>query len=245
MGNYGLEHVWVQGDFVTRFILIFLIGMSIASWGVMIVKGISNRRLTRLGATAQKKFWAARSVEAGIEALGNASDNPFRKLAEAAREANEQKDQPLVDNGSENGEWVAYCVRNALDEQIAHLQNGLAVLASIGSTSPFVGLFGTVWGIYHALVAIGASGQASLDQVAGPVGEALVMTAVGLFVAIPAVLGYNYIARGNRAVAHKLMRFSHQLRVFYVTGSKASKTEGVKSLVANQPAQQKVAAANA
>ncbi|WP_044529670.1 MotA/TolQ/ExbB proton channel family protein, partial [Herbaspirillum sp. B65] len=107
---------------------------------------------------------------------------------------------------------------------------GLAVLASIASTAPFIGLFGTVWGIYHALIAIGASGQASLDHVAGPVGESLVMTAIGLFVAIPAVLGYNYVARGNRGVAQKLMRFSHQLQVYYVTGNKIKEAQAAKGV---------------
>ncbi|MEK6348138.1 MAG: MotA/TolQ/ExbB proton channel family protein [Burkholderia sp.] len=219
MEHYGLANVWQQGDLITRFILVFLGGMSVVSWAVMIVKGLANRRLARLGLTAQTRFWAARSIDEGIETLERgAHDNPYRQLALAAREASEQKHQPLLEDGLGGGEWIAYCVRNALDEQVAHLQSGLAVLASIGSTSPFVGLFGTVWGIYHALVAIGASGQASLDHVAGPVGEALITTAVGLFVAIPAVLGYNFVARGNKNVGQKLLRFSHQLNVFYVTG---------------------------
>ena len=118
-------------------------------------------------------------------------------------------------------EWVARGLRNALDDEVARLQNGLAVLGSIGSTAPFVGLFGTVWGIYHALMAIGASGQASLDHVAGPVGESLIMTAIGLFVAIPAVLGFNYVNRGNKRVSHRLNRFVHELHVYFITGAKA------------------------
>jgi biopolymer transport protein ExbB len=222
MEHYGLINVWQTGDWVTRFILIFLFGMSIVSWIVMIVKGVGNRRMLRLGQNAQKRFWAAQSIDDGIQALGTDTDNPYRNLAAALLEAREQQDRPLLQGDVNGGEWVAYCVRNALDEQIAHLQNGLAVLASIGSTSPFVGLFGTVWGIYHALIAIGVSGQASLDHVAGPVGEALVTTAIGLFVAIPAVLGYNFVARGNKTVAQKLLRFSHQLHVFHVTGSRSN-----------------------
>ncbi|AKJ67296.1 biopolymer transport transmembrane protein [Pandoraea thiooxydans] len=225
MQQYGLINVWQSGDWVIRFILVFLFSMSIVSWTVTIAKGFSNRRLKRLGLAAQKRFWAARSIDGGIEALGNDANNPYRNLAIAAREASEQKDQPMLQGDRNGSEWVAYCVRNALDEQVAHLQNGLAVLASIGSTSPFVGLFGTVWGIYHALVAIGVSGQVGLDHVAGPVGEALVTTAIGLFVAIPAVLGYNYVARGNKNVAQKLMRFSYQLHVFHVTGSKSERTQ--------------------
>ncbi|MCP1574848.1 biopolymer transporter [Herbaspirillum rubrisubalbicans] len=228
MENYGLANVWLQGDIVTRFLIVFLLGMSSASWIVMIVKAIANRRLTRTGLHVQKDFWAARSIEAGIEAIG--ADNPYSNIATAAIEAHEQKDQPLLEGRTSNTDWLAYCVRNELDEQIAHLQGGLAVLASIASTAPFIGLFGTVWGIYHALIAIGASGQASLDHVAGPVGESLVMTAIGLFVAIPAVLGYNYVARGNRGVAQKLMRFSHQLQVYYVTGNKIKEAQAAKGV---------------
>jgi len=228
MENYGLANVWLQGDVVTRFLITILLGMSSVSWIVMIVKGMANRRLSRMGLKAHKEFWAAHSIEGGIAAIGAGTDNPYSNIATAAVEAQAQKDQPLLEGSTSNTEWVAYCVRNELDEQIAHLQGGLAVLASIGSTAPFIGLFGTVWGIYHALIAIGASGQASLDHVAGPVGESLVMTAVGLFVAIPAVLGYNYVARGNRTVAQKLMRFSHQLHVYYVTGNKMREAQAAK-----------------
>lgn len=220
MQQYGLINVWQSGDWVIRFILVFLFSMSIVSWTVTIAKGFSNRRLKRLGLAAQKRFWAARSIDGGIEALGNDANNPYRNLAIAAREASEQKDQPMLQGDRNGSEWVAYCVRNALDEQVAHLQNGLAVLASIGSTSPFVGLFGTVWGIYHALVNISASGMATLDKVAGPVGEALIMTAFGLFVAIPAVLAYNAITRANRVELSELDAFAHDLHAAFSTGSR-------------------------
>ncbi|MDN7424980.1 MotA/TolQ/ExbB proton channel family protein [Burkholderia sp. AU45388] len=223
MEQYGIANVWQQGDFVTRFIFVFLIGMSVVSWFVILTKGFSNRRLESLGKRAQTGFWSSASISDGIAALGERGDNPYRALVLAGREANEQHagNEPSMQGSLSASEWVARGLRNAFDDEVARLQNGLAVLGSIGSTAPFVGLFGTVWGIYHALVAIGMSGQASLDHVAGPVGESLVMTAIGLFVAIPAVLGFNYVNRGNKRVSHRLNRFAHELHVYFVTGAKA------------------------
>ncbi|WP_206952490.1 MotA/TolQ/ExbB proton channel family protein [Trinickia acidisoli] len=223
MEQYGIANVWQQGDFVTRFIFVFLFGMSIASWFVILTKGFANRRLETMGKRAQTRFWSTQSLNEGIEALGNGTDNPYRAIALAGREANEQQvgNEPSLQGSISTGDWVARGLRNAFDEEVARLQNGLAILGSIGSTAPFVGLFGTVWGIYHALMAIGASGQASLDHVAGPVGESLIMTAIGLFVAIPAVLGFNYVNRGNKRVSHRLNRFAHELHVYFVTGAKA------------------------
>jgi len=126
-------------------------------------------------------------------------------------------------------EWVTRCLRNSLDDSTAKLQSGLAILASAGSTAPFVGLFGTVWGIYHALMSIGLAGQASIDKVAGPIGEALIMTALGLAVAIPAVLGYNALVRGNKAVLAKLNRFAHDLHAYYVTGARVGTAHPTKA----------------
>jgi biopolymer transport protein ExbB len=119
-------------------------------------------------------------------------------------------------------DWITRTLRNSIDDSTARLQSGLAILASVGSTAPFVGLFGTVWGIYHALVGIGASGVATIDKVAGPVGEALIMTALGLAVAIPAVLGYNALVRGNKGILTKLNRFAHDLHAYFVTGARVS-----------------------
>jgi biopolymer transport protein ExbB len=121
-------------------------------------------------------------------------------------------------------DWVTRALRNTLDDIKGRLQSGLAILASVGSTAPFVGLFGTVWGIYHALLAIGVAGQASIDKVAGPIGESLVMTALGLAVAIPAVLGYNALVRGNKSVLHKQSRFAHDLHAYFVTGARVRAT---------------------
>ncbi|MGF6243839.1 biopolymer transport protein ExbB [Paraburkholderia sp. GAS38] len=223
MEQHGIANVWQQGDFITRFIFVFLLGMSVVSWIAILTKGLTNRRIERLGKRAQTRFWSTQSINEGIEALGTGGDNPYRALALAGREANEQQtsSQASLQGGLSAGEWVARGLRNACDDEVARLQNGLAILGSIGSTAPFVGLFGTVWGIYHALMAIGASGQASLDHVAGPVGESLVMTAIGLFVAIPAVLGFNYVNRGNKRVSQRLNRFAQELHVYFVTGAKA------------------------
>ncbi|WP_042300007.1 MotA/TolQ/ExbB proton channel family protein [Paraburkholderia kururiensis] len=223
MEQYGIANVWQTGDLVTRFIFITLLAMSVASWAVLLTKAIANRRLEAIGRCAQTRFWATQNLTEGIEVLGKAIDNPYRALVVAGREANEQQgaSHSVMQGSLGSGEWVARGLRNAFDEEAARLQNGLAVLGSIGSTAPFVGLFGTVWGIYHALMAIGLSGQASLDHVAGPVGESLIMTAFGLFVAIPAVLGFNYVNRGNTRVRQRLHRFMHELHVYFVTGSKA------------------------
>lgn len=223
MQQYGIANVWQQGDIVTRFIFVFLLGMSVSSWFVILTKGFVNRRLEVMGKRAQTRFWSTQSINEGIAALGDDVDNPYRSLALAGREANEQHaiNESTMQGSLSASDWVARGLRNAFDDEVARLQNGLAVLGSIGSTAPFVGLFGTVWGIYHALMAIGLSGQASLDHVAGPVGESLVMTAIGLFVAIPAVLGFNYVNRGNKRVSHRLNRFVHELHVYFVTGAKA------------------------
>lgn len=223
MQQYGIANVWQQGDIVTRFIFVFLLGMSVSSWFVILTKGFVNRRLEVMGKRAQTRFWSTQSINEGIAALGDDGDNPYRSLALAGREANEQHaiNESTMQGSLSASDWVARGLRNAFDDEVARLQNGLAVLGSIGSTAPFVGLFGTVWGIYHALMAIGLSGQASLDHVAGPVGESLVMTAIGLFVAIPAVLGFNYVNRGNKRVSHRLNRFVHELHVYFVTGAKA------------------------
>ncbi|HSV46972.1 MAG TPA: MotA/TolQ/ExbB proton channel family protein, partial [Ramlibacter sp.] len=149
--------------------------------------------------------------------------NPFRALALEGREAAAHHNaQPQLHDSLDVSEWLTRSLRNSIDESTARLQAGLAVLASVGSTAPFVGLLGTVWGIYHALLAISAAGQATIDKVAGPIGEALIMTALGLAVAIPAVLGYNALVRGNKSVLTKLNRFAHDLHAYFITGARVS-----------------------
>ncbi len=158
----------------------------------------------------------------GLDALGNSAESPFAALVQAGVDASSHHRHHEGTLGGSMGrnEWIASGLRASIDESNARLQSGLSVLASVSSTAPFVGLFGTVWGIYHALVAIGLAGQASLDKVAGPVGEALIMTALGLAVAIPAALGYNALVRGNKSLVAKLNRFGYDLHAFFLTGSR-------------------------
>jgi biopolymer transport protein ExbB len=222
----GLIQVWVQGDGVTRFVALLLLVMSLVSWGVMLFKTLDIWRL-RGQARRVEGFWNSASLEAGLEALGPAQEpNAFRHLAEQARQAlvhvRSRDASPQVRDGLDVSDWVTRVLQNALDQAMAQLQSGLIVLASVGSTAPFVGLFGTVWGIYHALMGIGQAGQATIDQVAGPIGEALIMTALGLAVAIPAVLGYNALVRANKTMLLSLKRFAHDLHALQVTGGRVT-----------------------
>ncbi|PRE45462.1 MotA/TolQ/ExbB proton channel family protein [Burkholderia multivorans] len=230
MQSYGIAHVWVQGDFVTRGIALALLVMSVLSWCVIVVKGWNVVRLNRLTKNAGRVLWHSDNFDEGVMQLGRGTrqDNPLLALALAGQEASEHLEevQPPLHGRMDVSEWITRCLRNTMDDEIAKMQGGLAVLASIGSTAPFVGLFGTVWGIYHALLTIGATGQTSIDAVAGPVGEALIMTAFGLFVAIPAVLGYNALTRANRAIVTRMNRFAHGLHAFFVTGTPLSQPEG-------------------
>ena len=222
--QFGLNAVWQQGDAITRAIMLLLILMSVLSWGVIFYKGAELIRLKRRTTAAERNFWRAGSLADAQASLGRAGPgNPHLDLVEAAHGAyrSARSDDMLAPD-----EWLHRCLGIALDDHLARLAGGLGVLASIGSTSPFIGLFGTVWGIYHALVGISAAGQSSLSQVAGPVGESLVMTAFGLFVAIPAVLGYNTIARNHRGVAHKLHRFRHELHSFFMRGERGRPSMG-------------------
>ena len=192
-----------------------------------------RQQYRRAARAAGHEFWDATSLQEGVATLGEA--NPFAAIADAgviAMRHHEAHKGHLHDQLSVS-DWITLSLRQAIDETSAKLQSGMAVLASVGSTAPFVGLFGTVWGIYHALVAIGTSGQASIDKVAGPVGEALIMTALGLAVAIPATFGYNALVRGNKTVIAKLNKFGFDLHALFVTGSRANDTNtpGALSLI--------------
>ena len=219
---YGIASLWAQGDWVIKSIAILLLIMSVLSWTVMAVKAVQLMRQRRRARMVSEQFWHAQSFNEALSALGDARRNPFRQLAEEARDAVEHHAQHRSDLHAQLNisDWLTSCLRRAIENATAQLQAGLAVLATIGSTAPFIGLFGTVWGIYHALIAIGVSGQASIDKVAGPVGEALVMTAFGLFVAIPAVMGYNALTRANKALAMGLSSFAHDLHAYFITGSR-------------------------
>ncbi len=211
---YGLGSLWRQGDFVARITLFILAIMSMGSWYVLFTKIIEQRSMLGEGRRLPKRIATAGSIRAGIEKLSKSS--AFRITADDAYNAARQhgggmeNDVSLID-------WVNMASMRSIDGTSARLQGGLAFLATVGSTAPFVGLFGTVWGIYHALIAIGAAGQASIDKVAGPVGEALIMTAIGLAVAVPAVLGYNWLVRRNKAALDMVRRFSNDVLVDILT----------------------------
>jgi biopolymer transport protein ExbB len=222
---YGLESLWLQGDFVIKGVAILLLAMSIASWYVILTKGLQVLRYRRASAAAGHKFWDAISLPEGVTTLG--ADNPFAELAQAGMDAmrHHTAHKGHLHDQLSVSDWVTLSLRQAIDESSAKLQTGMAVLASVGSTAPFVGLFGTVWGIYHALVSIGTSGQASIDKVAGPVGEALIMTALGLAVAIPATFGYNALVRGNKSTIAQLNKFGFDLHALFVTGARSASTD--------------------
>lgn len=220
--QFGLAHVWAQGDAVSRTIFVLLIGMSLLSWLVIALKGLAVLR-ARQQAGRVAGFWSSASMDKGLAHLGNEDDNPFRQLAQDGRAASsvlQGGQAQQLGQRIDASDWIAGALHNSLDAASARQQSGLAILASIGATAPFIGLFGTVWGIYHALMGISTAGNATIDQVAGPIGEALIMTATGLAVAIPAVLGYNALLRGNKGVHARLRRFAHELHSFLLTGAR-------------------------
>ena len=229
--QFGIANVWIQGDFVTRAVAILLLAMSLASWIVILIKALDIIRFKK-HARAAKDFWHSEDFAAGLAQLGTDPANPFRPLALEGREAtaHHRNTKVQLHDTLDVSDWVTRCLRNCIDEFTARIQSGLAILASVGSTAPFIGLFGTVWGIYHALLAIGTSGQSTIDKVAGPIGEALIMTALGLAVAIPAVLGYNALVRGNKSILNRLNSFAHDLHAYFVTGARVNSGEPGKVL---------------
>ncbi|MDY7579421.1 MotA/TolQ/ExbB proton channel family protein [Herbaspirillum sp. RTI4] len=225
MNPYGLESLWTQGDFVTKGVAILLLAMSIASWYVILTKAIKLFSLRRAAHAAGHLFWKAADLKEGVQTLG--TDNPFSAMASSGADAiaHHHSHRSHLHDQLSVSDWITLSLRQSIDESSAALQNGMAVLASVGSTAPFVGLFGTVWGIYHALVAIGTSGQASIDKVAGPVGESLIMTALGLAVAIPATFGYNALVRGNKSTIAQLNKFGFDLHALFITGSRSTRAD--------------------
>jgi biopolymer transport protein ExbB len=201
---YSLQNIIKHGDWVAKGTLIIMLIMSLGTWYILFVKLWEQQTLLSEGKQMRASFWKAASLREGAKKLKNTS--AYRYIAETGIEANEHHEGALTENIDLN-QWVTMSVQRSVDNVQARMQAGLAFLASVGSTAPFVGLFGTVWGIYNALTAIGIAGQASIDKVAGPVGEALIMTAIGLAVAVPAVLGYNWLVRRNKVVMDSVRSF--------------------------------------
>jgi biopolymer transport protein ExbB len=218
MNPYGLEALWSQGDFVARGTLIIMIIMSMGSWYIMFTKLWEQHKLFKAAnQVADGGFWKAGTVAKGAAALDEGS--AFRFIAESGVKADEHHEGNLTEH-IDRHTWIGMSVQRAVDNINSRLQDGLAFLATVGSTAPFVGLFGTVWGIYHALTAIGIAGQASIDKVAGPVGEALIMTAFGLAVAVPAVMGYNWLIRRNKSVMERVRAFSADVHNVLLAGKR-------------------------
>ena len=229
----GLFHMLQSGGVVIGITALVLLIMSIISWTVIIVKGLGVQRAKKQAAALQN-FWHSTNLAHGIQALDTepGHPNPFKQLAvegQSAMQHHRHSDKQLHDT-LDLSDWMTGSLSNAIDDAKDRLSHGLALLASIGSTAPFVGLFGTVWGIYHALLTISDAGSAGLDKVAGPVGEALIMTAFGLAVAIPAVLGYNALVRGNAFIVGKLNRFAYDLHAYFVTGTRVERPQVVRRM---------------
>ncbi len=236
--------VWAQGDAVSHTVAIVLLLMSVASWAIILGKAWSVWQLRQKTPGALESFWDSSSVSSGLDKL--ASLKPFHDMAAQGQGAIRHLESHLREGGHLDAhlpasELVTRALRNSIARTTSRLEGGLTLLASVGSTAPFVGLFGTVWGIYHALVRIGATGQASLDKVAGPVGEALIMTAAGLFVAIPAVLAYNAFTRSLRLITADMEAFAHDLHAYFTTGHPLPMPQGSSKL---RPAHVAVAAAS-
>ncbi|GBQ20018.1 ExbB/TolQ/MotA proton channel family protein [Acetobacter estunensis NRIC 0472] len=212
---YGLGALWGNGDIVARTVLIIMLGMSLGSWYIMITKFFEQSRLFSASREAAKNFWTRPTLQEGASSLSGAS--PFRYIAETAIVAAEHHEGTMQES-IDLSAWTSSQIQRAVDSVQSDLQSGLAFLGTVGSTSPFVGLFGTVWGIYHALTAIGIAGQASIDKVAGPVGESLIMTAIGLGTAVPAVLGYNLLVRRNKTSMDRVRNFAADLQSILIGG---------------------------
>ncbi|MDR2093048.1 MAG: MotA/TolQ/ExbB proton channel family protein [Azoarcus sp.] len=217
----SIAAVWSQGDAVSHAVAAALLAMSLASWWIILVRAWLTWNLRRKTPRALQAFWDSESLESGLNALARLP--PFHDMARQGQGAIDhlnahRRENTHLDAHLSASELVTRALRNSISNARARLEGGLTLLASVGSTAPFVGLFGTVWGIYHALARIGATGQSSLSQVAGPVGEALIMTAAGLFVAIPAVLAYNAFSRTLALIAADMEAFAHDLHAWFTVG---------------------------
>ena len=227
---FGIKAVW-EGGFVPRATIVILSLMSMGSWYIIITKLLDQMKIMKQAKETSAKFWKASSIAAGSAMLKEGS--PFRFIAESGTKATQHHDGALLEQ-IDLSTWVTMSIQRAVEKVQSRLQDGLSFLATVGSTSPFIGLFGTVWGIYGALTNIGMTGNASIDKVAGPVGEALIMTAFGLFVAVPAVLGYNWLVRRNKSAMEDVRSFSADVHMVLISGamstSEAGRLAGAKKI---------------
>ena len=214
---YGLMAALTQGGIIAQTVFGILVIMSLVSWYIIFTKWWDQRKVLADAALLEKKFWAAPSLKDGAAKLDK--NSAFRQIVDDGLRASEHHEGRLTDKIDQN-EWITMALNRSNASVVSKLQSGLAFLASVGSTSPFIGLFGTVIGIYRALINIGIAGQASIDKVAGPVGEALIMTALGLAVAVPAVLGYNWLIRRNKSVTEKLSDFAADVHGYMMSGAR-------------------------
>jgi Biopolymer transport proteins len=222
---FGLSALWAQSGFLIRGILIILVIMSFVSWYIIFTKLWDQRRMRKAYKEMEKNFWTAGNLREGISKL-TGKDNVFRMIAEDGVRAAQHHEGRLTDQIPLH-EWISASLYRSVESVNSRLQTGLSFLATTGSVSPFIGLLGTVWGIYNALIAISMEGQASLDRTAGPIGEALIMTAIGLAVAVPAVIGYNWLLRRNKDIVEKLRYFSSDMHAYLVSGARIDSTTAV------------------
>jgi biopolymer transport protein ExbB len=226
----GFDHLITQLDFVGWVVFVTLMVMSLMSWYWIIINAVKNSRLRGRAETVTATFWETPNAQDAIRFMEEQpKSEPFSKIALDAAQAaahHQRHDGSRLAESLNRSEFVDRALRQAVTRESMRLETGLTVLATVGSTAPFVGLLGTVWGIYRALIKIGASGDASISAVAGPVGEALIMTAIGLFVAIPAVLAYNFFVRLNRVTNNQFDTFAHDLHDFFATGSRVGEVAG-------------------
>jgi len=220
---FGIKKVWNEGDFVTRSTAIILALMSIGSWYIIVTKLLDQVKIGKQTKETRASFWKSASIAGGTATLTEGS--PYRFIAETGLKATEHHDGALLEQ-IDLSTWVTMSIQRAVDKVNSRLGDGLSFLATVGSTSPFIGLFGTVWGIYNALTAISMSGSAAIEKVAGPVGESLIMTAFGLFVAVPAVLGYNWLLRRNKGAMEEIRSFSADVHSVLVSGAMSTSEAG-------------------
>ncbi len=226
---FGFANLWLEGDAITRFVALALLACSIITWVILLTRFWDLRNLRKFQPELEQ-FWRATSFDQGMQCFSKHGSNPFYQVAKSASKASEHHQSQSTNHREllqtlNYSEWMARSVKNSIDSIAAGLQKGLTFLGSTGATAPFIGLFGTVWGIYHALISISSSGSAQIDQVAGPIGEALIMTALGLAVAIPAVLGFNALNRANKLLVADLNRFGNDLLAYFVTGARVKSGE--------------------